>query len=112
MDGLSVSVSPYGPSLVDFVSFLVVSLTSLALSILPPALPKYSLSSSYWLAMGLCICFHQLLGEATQIILMLATFLQIQQNINNIVARVNSPSWHETQVGPVIGWEQKVRELL
>ena len=49
----SVSVSPYGSRLVDFVGLVVVTLTSLAPLILP--LPQDSPSSTYCLAVGLCM---------------------------------------------------------
>lgn len=39
LGGVSVSVNPYGPSLIDSVGFLVLSLTFLAPSILPSTLP-------------------------------------------------------------------------
>ena len=41
----SVSVSPYEPRLVDSVGFLVVSLTPLAPTILPPSLQQDSLNT-------------------------------------------------------------------
>ena len=63
--GGSVSVSPYGPRLVDSVGFLVVSLTPLAPTILPAWLLQDSPSSSYCLSVGLCICFHPLLDETS-----------------------------------------------
>ena len=44
--GTPVSMSPHGPRLVNSVSFLVVSLTSLAPSILPTPLPRDFLSST------------------------------------------------------------------
>ena len=44
--GGSVSVSPYGPRLVDSVGFLVVSLTILSPTILPPPLPQDSPGSA------------------------------------------------------------------
>jgi hypothetical protein len=75
--GGSVSVSPCGPRSVDSVGFLVVSLTSLAPSILHPSLPQDSLSSAYCLAVGLCICFHQFLGEASLMTVMIGSCLQV-----------------------------------
>jgi hypothetical protein len=64
--GGSVSVSPQGLRLLDSVGLLVMSLTSPALSILSPTLPHDSLSSAWCLAVGLCICLHPLLDEASQ----------------------------------------------
>ena len=57
----------YGSRLIDSVNFLVVSLISLVLSVLPSLF--HSISQA--LAVGLCICFYQLLGEASQMTVML-----------------------------------------
>ena len=76
----SVSVSNYGPKLIDSVGFLVVSLTPLAPTILfsffalfvriPQAPPNC-------LAVGFCICFHQRLGEASLMTVELGTSLRV-----------------------------------
>ena len=60
--------------LVDSVGFLVVLLTPLAPTILPPPLLQDSANSKY-LAMGLCISFHHLLGEASLMTIMLGSWL-------------------------------------
>ena len=67
--GGSVSVSPHRPRLVASVGLLEVSLTLLALFILPSTLPQDSLSSS------LCICFHQLLAQVFQVTVTLGSCL-------------------------------------
>ena len=74
--GSSVSKNHYGPRLVDSVGFLVVSLTPLAPSIL---LPLSSVSSKLHLILccGFCISFHQLLGEASLMTVMLGSYLQV-----------------------------------
>lgn len=69
-----VSVSPLGPRLVDSVGCLEVSLTSLASSVLHPPLPQESLSSAQRVSVGLCVCFHQLMGKATQMAVMLGSW--------------------------------------
>lgn len=58
----SVSVSPYEPRLVDSVGFLVVFLTLLAPIILVPS-SKGSQNPTQ--TVGVCICSHQLLVEAS-----------------------------------------------
>ena len=63
--GGSVSMSLYEPRLVDSVSFFVVSLTLLAPTILPSSLLHSSPRSVQCLAVDLCLCFHQLLDEAS-----------------------------------------------
>ena len=40
--------------------------------------------------MGLCICFHQLLGKASQMTVILDAFLEIEQNIINSVSEAFS----------------------
>jgi hypothetical protein len=57
MVGGSVSASLYEPRLVDSVGFLMVFLTSLSPTILPPPLPQGS-SSAQCFAVGLCLYFH------------------------------------------------------
>lgn len=84
--GSSVSVSSHG--LVASVGPLVVSLTPLAGSnwlSLSPTLPRDSSSTTCCLAVGLCICFHPLLDEASQETVMLGSCLKPQQNIINRV---------------------------
>ena len=61
----SISVNLYEPRIVGSVGLLVVPLIPLALTILHPPLPYDSWSSAQWFTMGLCICFHQLLDEAS-----------------------------------------------
>jgi hypothetical protein len=61
----SVSVNPCEFRFVDFVCFPVLCLTILA-----PLLPQDSLSFSLCLAVGLCICFHQLLDGASMTVIM------------------------------------------
>jgi hypothetical protein len=58
-------MSSYGLRLFDSSGFLMVSLTPLAPTFFPPSLPQDSPSSAECLAVGLCICFHLLLGEAS-----------------------------------------------
>lgn len=53
----SVFISPHGPRIVGSIDFLVVSLTPLAPSILPPPLPQDYPSSTQCLDVGLCISF-------------------------------------------------------
>jgi hypothetical protein len=74
--GSLVSVSSHRSRLVYSVDLLVVSLTSLAPSTLPPppTLPQDSPSSTYCLVVGLCFCFHQLLDEASQKTVMLGYY--------------------------------------
>ena len=74
--GDSFSVSPLQLTLVDCVDLLVVSLIPLAYSLPTPTLPQDFLSSVCCLAMGLCICFHLLLDEASQETVMLGSCLQ------------------------------------
>jgi hypothetical protein len=62
--GGSVSGSPYGSRLVNSVGFLLVSSGSFN-HFSPHPLPPDSPSSIQCLALGLCICFHQLLDEAS-----------------------------------------------
>ena len=51
---------------------------------------------------GLCISFHQLLGEISLMTVMLGSCQQVQQNIiNNISITL---SWQGSQAEPVIGW--------
>lgn len=83
--GGSVSLSPYGPKLVDSVGVLVVFLTSLASLILPPHLPQNSVSSTYCLALGLCLSVYQFLYEASLMRVMFGSCLQLQQNTINSV---------------------------
>ena len=61
-------MSPHGPRLVDSVDLLVVSLTLLALSILPPTLPQGSpgSGSACCLAVGLLVCLYLLLDDTSQ----------------------------------------------
>ena len=83
--GGSGSVSPHGPRLLDPLGLLVVSLTSLAPSILPLFLPQDSLSSILCLTVGLCICFYELLDETSPKTVMLGSCLQVWQSITNNV---------------------------
>lgn len=83
--GGSISLVLYGPRLVDVVGFLVVSLNSLAPSILPLSLPLDSPSSSKCLIVSLCICFHMLLEQASQMTVMLDSSLQGYQNVINTI---------------------------
>lgn len=80
--GVSVSVKLHGSKLVDSVNLLVVSMTSLAHSILSSTLPQDFPSSAHCLAMGLHICFQQLLDEASQKTVMLGSY-QAQQSFTN-----------------------------
>ena len=52
---------------------LMVSLTPLVLEILPPPPPQDSSHSTYYLAVGLCICSHKLVDEVSLISLMTIT---------------------------------------
>lgn len=73
---MSQSVSPYDPRLADSVGFLVVSLSPLAPTILYPPLLQDSLSYGKRLfPVGLCICFHRLLDEASQMAIRIGTNL-------------------------------------
>lgn len=88
--------------LVNYVCFLVVPLTFLGPSLLPsPPLQDFP-SSTYYFTVNLCICIHKLLGEVTQIRVMLCFCLQVLQNIINSF-RVGSLSCHGSPFGPVIG---------
>ena len=64
--GGSVSESPQGSRLDDTVGLRVEFLFPSVLSILPLTLPYDSPSSIQCLAVGLFICFHQLLDEASR----------------------------------------------
>ena len=66
-----VSVSHHGLRLVSSVGFLVVSLTSVVPSNLAHPLSQDSPNFTYCLSVGLCISFHQLLGEVSLVIIML-----------------------------------------
>ena len=89
----------YGPMFFGSVGLLVVSLTPLASPIPPPTLPQDSLSSVKYLALGLCICFYQLLDKIFQTT---ATICK-HSRVSLIVSVVSSFSWGVSQVGPVIG---------
>jgi hypothetical protein len=97
------SVSPHGHRLVYFVGLPLASLTIQLAQYYPPTLPQGSPSLAWCLAVGLCICFHQLQDETSQETGILASCLQSLQNITNRV-RVGSLPWDGSQVGPVIGW--------
>jgi hypothetical protein len=60
--GGSVSVNLHGPRLVDSVGLLVESLSPPAPSIMSSTLP----TAPQALPVGVCICFHLLLDEASQ----------------------------------------------
>ena len=72
----SVSESSQGYRLVDSVDLPVESLFPLGRSILPATLPQDSPSSVQCLAVGLCICFSQLLDGASQRTVTLGSCLQ------------------------------------
>lgn len=55
------------------ISHLVVTLTPLVLSVLPSTLPQVVESSAFCLAVGLCICLHQLLDGGSQKTVMLGS---------------------------------------
>lgn len=75
--GSSESVSPYVTMLVVSVGLLVVTLIPLApTNHSLPLLQDSPVSTSY-LAVGHCLRFHQLLGEATQMKVMLGSYLQV-----------------------------------
>lgn len=61
--------------------------------------PKLCLISG----VGLCICSHQMLDEASQETVRLRSCLQAEQSII-IVSGVNSVTWDGSQVGVVIVW--------
>lgn len=63
------SVSLFELSLLESVSFLVMFLIPLSPTILPPFLAQDVLCSTQCLAVGLCICFCQLLDEACLVII-------------------------------------------
>ena len=69
----SASSMPYEPRFVDFVGFLIVSLSFLAPTIFPPLLQQDSLNSTKCVTVDLCICFHQLLDETSQMPVCLGT---------------------------------------
>ena len=71
-------MSPHGTRLFDSVGLLVVSLTLLVSPILSPIILQDSLSSACCLVVGLCICFDQLLDEASQKTVMLGSYLNAQ----------------------------------
>ena len=71
------SYEPWWTQVSDFVGFLVMSLTALAPTIFLPPLLQDSTSSTECLTVGLCICFHQLLGEASLMMIMLGSCLQV-----------------------------------
>lgn len=66
----------HGLRLVDSVGFIVVSLTPLAPSILSPHHFTRNPKLRLMFDCGLCICFHQLLDEASQETVMLGSYLQ------------------------------------
>jgi hypothetical protein len=61
--------------LFDYVGFLVEFLSPLGSLFLPPTLLQ-DLMSSFCLAVGLCLCFSQLVGRASQRTVMLGSCLQ------------------------------------
>jgi hypothetical protein len=63
---VSVSVSPHGLRLAYSVGLLVLFSIPPASSVFLLTFAQDSLSSAYCLAVSLCICFHQLLDEASQ----------------------------------------------
>ena len=121
-----VSLSTQEPWLVDSVSFLVVSLTTLAPteSFLLRRIPQH-------LAVGLCVCSYQLLDEGSLMTITPGSCLQVLQNMGVISLHLPSPVmfgsivclwalqslvpgppgngvgsllWHGSQTGSVIGW--------
>jgi hypothetical protein len=72
-------MSPHKARLVDSVGLM--SLTPLAQSILSPILPQDFPGTTWCVAVGLCICFHKQLDEASQETVMLGSCLQAQQSI-------------------------------
>ena len=73
--GGAVSVSPYGPRLVDSVGFPVMSLTSGSFNFSSPFFTRFT-CSVYFLGVYLFVFFfffNQLLGEASQVIVMLGS---------------------------------------
>lgn len=79
--GGSLSVSPKGSRLGRTFGYLVESLYPLSLSVIPPNLSQDSQSSILCLAIGHCICFGQMLGEAYQKTIMLCSYLQASRSI-------------------------------
>lgn len=59
----------------------MISLTPLVPTILPSSHTQNSVSSFYCLAVGVYICFHQLLNEASLKTIMLGCGLEVQQGI-------------------------------
>ena len=69
----------------------------------PPLLPQDDPSSDQCLVVGPCICFHQLLGEAPQVIVRLGFCLQVQQSIITSV-RGGFPLMARVSIWEGIGW--------
>ena len=91
--GSSVSAGPCWLTLIDSM-FSCGVLDFSGSSNSPPLLPQDDPSSDQCLVVGPCICFHQLLGEAPQVIVRLGSCLQVQQSIiNNIRGRVPLKAW-------------------
>lgn len=65
--GFFLSELLYKPKLVDSVDFIVLFLTDLALTFLPPLIQQYSLSSAQCFPLSRCICFHQFLDQSIRI---------------------------------------------
>ena len=78
---------------------LVVTLTPQAHSILSTTLLQDFRSATWCVAVGLCICFLQLLDDTSQETVMLGFCLKAQQNIINSYLTQGV-----FQVAPIIGW--------
>ena len=104
--GGSVSVNLQGYRLIGYVGLSVEFQYSLGPSVLPPTLSQDSPSSISCVAVGLCICFHQLLGRASQRTVILGSCLQAKQRIINSVRDWFLPMGLKlgSQVWPAIGW--------
>jgi hypothetical protein len=82
--GGSVSERPQGSRLVDALGLTVGSLSPPGPSVLPPTLPSIRLPElCLMFGCGLCICFSQLLGGASQRTVMLVSCLQAKQSTIN-----------------------------
>lgn len=84
----------------------LVSVCSISVSPHMPRLPRLVqnfLNSALCFAVVFCICFHQLLVEASPMTVMLSSCLQEWQNSIKSV-RVGSLSWPGFQDRKVIGW--------
>ena len=101
--GGSVFESSQGSRLVDSVGLPVEFLSHSGLSVLPPTLPKESLTSTQCLAVCICIYFSQQLSVVSQMIVMLGS-CPVHIRVSLIVSQIGAYPWDVSQIGLVTGW--------